>query len=78
MESQNIHPELEGTHRNHRVQLLAAHRTTQKSEPMSAIQMLPELQHLVPCPLPSGEDTFPDTQPCLAKSWPQQLVTGLP
>ena len=28
IESQNTHPELEGTHKDHGVQLLALHRTT--------------------------------------------------
>ena len=47
---------LEGTHKDHQVQLLALHSTNQKSDHMSAsvFHMLPELSTLVPWALPWG------------------------
>ena len=43
------YPKLEGTHKAHRAQPLAPHRSTQKSDHMteSVVQMLLELQQLV-------------------------------
>ena len=74
------YPELEGTHRDHGVKLLAPHRTTQNPNPVSesTVQMLQSTQgrahcpgQPVPCPLPSGADPSltpscpsPDTAPC--------------
>ena len=50
------YPELEGTHRDHWVQLLALHRTTQNSNPMpeSGIQMLLEFWQLGTVPTALG------------------------
>ena len=49
-----------------RVQLLAPHRTTQKSEHMSetVIQTLLELQHSGPCPLPCAAHSMPTALWC--------------
>ena len=49
-------PKLEGTHKDHWVQLLAPHRTTQKSNYLSesSVQMLLELQQLGAMPTALG------------------------
>ena len=50
------YPELEGTHKDHRVQLLALHRTTQKPDCMSesTVETLLELWHLGAMPTALG------------------------
>ena len=49
------YPELEGTHKNHQIQLLIPHRTTQSSNPMSenSVQRLLELLAARGCDLGS-------------------------
>ena len=73
------HPKLEGTHKDHQVQVPAPFSTTQNPNPMSESKCpnaprTPAAQGCahcpgqpVPCPLPSGADPFPD--PLLPLPW---------